>query len=69
MRRKVECDPKGKIMNVSQIAKYLGVHQMTVYRLHKKRSIPTFLVGGSIRANKDVLDDYLLGGIAIDAKR
>jgi excisionase family DNA binding protein len=52
------CDPKGKVMDVKQIAKYLGLHKMTVYHMHKKRQLPTFMVGGSIRAYKDVLDSF-----------
>ena len=49
-----------QIMTLKEVAKYLGVHSMTVYRLLKERKLPGFKVGGQWRTKKEVLDNYLL---------
>lgn len=49
-----------QIMTLKEVAKYLGVHTMTVYRLLKEKKLPGFKVGGQWRTKKDVLDTYLL---------
>ena len=49
-----------QIMTLKEVAKYLGVHTMTVYRLLKERKLPGFKVGGQWRTKKEVLDNYLL---------
>ena len=49
-----------QIMTQKEVAKYLGVHSMTVYRLLKEKKLPGFKVGGQWRTKKEVLDNYLL---------
>ena len=49
-----------QIMTTKAIAKYLGVHEMTVYRWLKKGILPGFKIGGRWRSKKDLLDAYLL---------
>ena len=49
-----------QIMTLKEVAKYLGVHSMTVYRLLKEKKLPGFKVGGQWRTKKEVLDKYLL---------
>ena len=49
-----------QIMTLKEVAKYLGVHSMTVYRLLKENKLPGFKVGGQWRTKKEVLDNYLL---------
>ncbi len=49
-----------QIMTLKEVAKYLGVHAMTVYRLLKEKKLPGFKVGGQWRTKKEVLDNYLL---------
>lgn len=49
-----------QIMTLKEVAKYLGVHSMTVYRLLKEKKLPGFKVGGQWRTKKEVLDGYLL---------
>lgn len=49
-----------QIMTLKEVAKYLGVHTMTVYRLLKEKKLPGFKVGGQWRTKKEVLDNYLL---------
>ncbi|OGW83219.1 MAG: hypothetical protein A3C47_01970 [Omnitrophica bacterium RIFCSPHIGHO2_02_FULL_51_18] len=57
-----------QIMTLKEVAKYLGVHSMTVYRLLKEKKLPGFKVGGQWRTKKEVLDDYLLREIDKDKK-
>ena len=47
-----------KIMTVKEVAKYLDVHPMTIYKLAKKREIPAFKVGGQWRFRKAALDKW-----------
>ncbi|MFH0790478.1 MAG: helix-turn-helix domain-containing protein [Candidatus Omnitrophota bacterium] len=49
-----------QIMTLKEAAKYLGVHAITIYRLIKETSIPTFKLGGQWRFKKDVLDAWLV---------
>ena len=49
-----------QIMTLKEVAKYLGVHSMTVYRLLKEKKLPGFKVGGQWRTKKEVLDNYLI---------
>ena len=49
-----------QIMTTKEIAKYLGVHEMTVYRWLKKGILPGFKIGGRWRSKKDLLDAYLV---------
>ena len=49
-----------QIMTLKEVAKYLGVHSMTVYRLLKEKKLPGFKVGGQWRTKKEHLDNYLL---------
>ena len=49
-----------QIMTTKEIAKYLGVHEMTIYRWLKKGVLPGFKIGGRWRSKKDLLDAYLV---------
>ena len=49
-----------QIMTLKEISKYLGVHEMTVYRLLKTKKLPGFKIGGQWRTKKEVLDQWLL---------
>ena len=49
-----------QIMTTKEIARYLGVHEMTVYRWLKKGVLPGFKIGGRWRSKKDLLDSYLV---------
>ena len=53
-----------QIMTTKEIAKYLGVHEMTVYRWLKKGVLPGFKIGGRWRSKKDLLDAFLVKKIA-----
>ena len=52
-----------QIMTTKEIAKYLGVHEMTVYRWLKKGVLPGFKIGGRWRSKKDLLDNFLVDKI------
>jgi len=49
-----------QIMTASEVAKYLGVHQITVYRLIKETDMPTFKLKGQWRFKKDLLDEWIV---------
>ena len=49
-----------QIMTTKEVAKYLGVHEMTVYRWLKKGVLPGFKIGGRWRSKKDLLDAFLI---------
>ena len=53
-----------QIMTTKEVARYLGVHEMTVYRWLKKGLIPGFKIGGRWRSKKDLLDTYLASHMA-----
>ncbi len=52
-----------QIMTLQELARYLGVHPITIYRLLKESSIPAIKIGGQWRFKKDVLDEWLLKGM------
>ncbi|MEW5768127.1 MAG: helix-turn-helix domain-containing protein [bacterium] len=47
------------IMTVREVAKYLRVHEMSIYRMCKKRAIPSYKVGNSWRFNREKIDEWL----------
>lgn len=48
-----------QIMTPKEVAKYLGLHLTTVYRLLAKKQIPATKVGGQWRFRKEFLDRWL----------
>lgn len=48
-----------QIMTIKEVAKYLGIHFITVYRLIKETDIPTLKLRGQWRFKKDILDTWL----------
>lgn len=46
-------------MTVEEVAKYLGVHMVTVYRLLRETDIPAFKLKGQWRFRKTILDEWL----------
>jgi excisionase family DNA binding protein len=51
------------VMKVKDVARYLGVHPTTVYRLLKDRALPAFRVGSDWRFTRDAIDDWIRGQI------
>ena len=51
---------KHKIMTVHEVAKYLRVHLMTIYRMAHRGDLPAFRIGKSWRFQKELIDQRLL---------
>ena len=50
---------KTNIMTLREVAKYLGLHVMTVYKLTREGRVPAAKIGGQWRFKRDVLDEWL----------
>ena len=48
-----------QIMTLQEVAKYLGLHVMTVYKLTREGRVPGAKIGGQWRFKRDVLDEWL----------
>ena len=46
-----------QIMTVDEVAAYLKLSKITVYKLTQKGEIPGFRIGSSWRYNKEVIDE------------
>ena len=47
------------IMTLREVAKYLGLHVMTVYKLTREGRVPAAKIGGQWRFKRGVLDSWL----------
>lgn len=47
------------IMTLKEVAKYLGLHVMTVYKLTREGRVPAAKIGGQWRFKRNVLDQWL----------
>ena len=50
---------KSQIMTLREVAQYLGLHVMTVYKLTRGGRVPAAKIGGQWRFKRDVLDKWL----------
>ena len=50
---------RAQIMTLREVAHYLGLHVMTVYKLTREGRVPAAKIGGQWRFKRDVLDDWL----------
>jgi len=50
---------KETIMTLREVAQYLGLHVMTVYKLTREGRVPAAKIGGQWRFKRDVLDEWL----------
>ncbi len=48
-----------QIMTLREVAQYLGLHVMTVYKLTREGRVPAAKIGGQWRFKRDVLDNWL----------
>ena len=48
-----------KVMTVKEIAEYLGVHPMTIYKYVQDGKIPAFKIGASWRIRKDSIKKWM----------
>ena len=49
-----------EILTVEQIAEFLHLHVMTIYRLAKQGKLPGFKVGGRWRFHRSALEDWMV---------
>lgn len=50
---------KADIMTLREVAQYLGLHVMTVYKLTRGGQVPAIKIGGQWRFKRDVLEEWL----------
>ncbi len=48
-----------EFLSIKEVAQRLNLHEMTIYRLIKSRSLPAFKVGGQWRIRQQFLDKWL----------
>jgi len=53
-----------KVLTVHEIANFLKVHPVTIYRLLRGRSIPAFKVGGDWRFDQGSIERWMKEGEA-----
>ncbi len=49
----------GQILTVKELAKYLNLTNITIYKYLKEGRIPAFRVGGRWKFDKDKIDEWL----------
>ena len=59
MKRNGARKSNDNIMTLREVAKYLGLHVMTVYKLTREGRVPAAKIGGQWRFKRDVLDGWL----------
>ncbi|MBN1586756.1 MAG: helix-turn-helix domain-containing protein [Candidatus Omnitrophica bacterium] len=52
-----------EMMTLKDVARYCGVHEVTIYRLLKETDIPAVKLRGQWRFRKDLLDAWLEEGM------
>ncbi len=52
-----------KLMDIAQVAEYLQMNKMTIYKLARQGKIPAFKVASEWRFRKDLLDNWLMSQI------
>jgi excisionase family DNA binding protein len=55
-------DDNDKILTTRMVADYLNCHLSTVYRLVNDGRIPYFKLGGDLRFEKSVIDEWIQRG-------
>ncbi len=48
------------LMNIKQVAEYLQMNKMTVYKLARGGKIPAFKVASEWRFKKELIDEWLM---------
>lgn len=52
-----------EFLTVVEVAKYLGMHKLSVYRAIKNGTIPYKRIGKNIRVSKAELDEAMVGKV------
>jgi two-component system response regulator AtoC len=50
-----------EILTITQVARYLNVRKLTIYKLAREGQLPAFKVGGQWRFKKELLDKWIAG--------
>ena len=58
-RTKTVSNGQKKVMNLREVAGYLGVHTSTIYKYAQKGSIPAFKIGSDWRFPKKHIDQWI----------
>ncbi len=48
-----------KILTITQVAEYLNIRKLTIYKLAREGALPAFKVGGQWRFKKELLDKWI----------
>ena len=59
MRGKKNGVSSSQVMTLREVAGYLGLHVMTVYKLTREGRIPSAKIGGQWRFKRNVLEEWL----------
>jgi excisionase family DNA binding protein len=49
-----------RIMTAAEVAEYLQIHLVTLYRMVRKRQIPAFKIRTEIRFHKDAIEKWMI---------
>lgn len=52
-------DRRPTIMTVDEVAKYLRMHEMTIYRMAAEGRLPAYKIGNRWRFKKERIDEWL----------
>jgi len=47
------------VMTIKDVADYLGIHPMTVYKFAQKGKLPAFKIGSDWRFHRKYLDEWI----------
>lgn len=59
MKKHKKIDGEPRVLTVGEVAKYLRVHQTTIYRLLKTQKLPAFRVGSDWRFNLETIEEWM----------
>jgi excisionase family DNA binding protein len=59
MKKDKKMDGEPQVLTVGEVAKYLRVHQTTIYRLLKTQKLPAFRVGSDWRFNLETIEEWM----------
>jgi excisionase family DNA binding protein len=59
MKNNGNIERESRVMTVGEVAKYLRVHQTTIYRLLKTHKLPAFRVGSDWRFNSETIEKWM----------
>ncbi len=48
-----------KMLSVNQVTEILGVSRTTLWNLTKRRDIPSYQIGGSVKYKKSEVNEYI----------